>query len=642
MGSEQRDQSLPFMFEIVHPNSGDTLSFVLPVNPQDYSIASSPMSQIKQTHGGLHVERSGLAPQKISMQGTFGYRGTLKGGNAKRLSAGADMTGWDLYKQIEEGLTSFYRSYESTVDSQGTIKFYNFADQAFFEVEVTQFTFLRSTKHPHLYRYNIAMTVLGPLDVSSSGKDDLLSQTLSEIPEIAEETGFWSSLVGTFSSTSQLIIDKVAKIEAIEEQINTVALAVSNFRSLVSDFIEAPFSLIGTTIDAIDSVIDTIESIEELPHEVTSHLNSVKRQFLVLTLHEDKFQESLATTGSNASELYASDENYESDDQEIVTVEIEATAKAVGARSMDIPELTLFANDDTEGESYSSVSQKVTHNMTIRGMAEKYLGSSDSWQRIAAVNNLEYPYIVAEDSFDAFRGQLYRGRLARAVSAESVVVRMNGYTPEAGDLFVVKIKNRLTAFTISSCDSTSSSIQKITLETEIPVDLAAETPVYIYEEELSVLRPGDSVLIPNGTDSTLAIVPNSDAGEFEVKAYGIDEYTDADGQHLVSGTGAEVTVSGDDNLVMQLQHRLSTMRGELAELGHSDYGSDIPKMIGKALLPVWQERIKLEAKRAILEDPRISSVGDLTITIDGSLILISGDVSPINKGSAQQISVALT
>lgn len=154
------------------------------------------------------------------------------------------------------------------------------------------------------------------------------------------------------------------------------------------------------------------------------------------------------------------------------------------------------------------------------------------------------------------------------------------------------------------------------------------------------LTAGQRIRIPGspvGGNSVLDRTVTGTTEDWSGKAYGADEMLDASGAHTPSGSGGVETVSGMENLAMQLQHRLSTMRGELTEVGHPRYGCLLPTFIGKTATDFWAERAKAEAMVALLEDPRVAAVYNLTFTEQNGNVWIEGDVRPVNRVSPERV-----
>lgn len=81
--------------------------------------------------------------------------------------------------------------------------------------------------------------------------------------------------------------------------------------------------------------------------------------------------------------------------------------------------------------------------------------------------------------------------------------------------------------------------------------------------------------------------------------------------------GADLkTLAGVDNLKQALLLRFLTPAGELAPLGHKDYGSRLHELIGKLDTEANRNRAKLYVLQALAGEPRIEKVLAVTVTSD--------------------------
>jgi phage baseplate assembly protein W len=97
-------------------------------------------------------------------------------------------------------------------------------------------------------------------------------------------------------------------------------------------------------------------------------------------------------------------------------------------------------------------------------------------------------------------------------------------------------------------------------------------------------------------------------------------YLSGDGRHEnadvdVSTTAAPgglrrdlLAVTGLDNAVQAVIHRLKTMKGELAPLGHPDYGSRHHELIGEPNSEHNRNLVKLYILQALAREPRVAEV----------------------------------
>jgi len=73
------------------------------------------------------------------------------------------------------------------------------------------------------------------------------------------------------------------------------------------------------------------------------------------------------------------------------------------------------------------------------------------------------------------------------------------------------------------------------------------------------------------------------------------------------------TQQGLANLVQSLIVRLMTERGELAPLGHPDYGSRHHRLVGEPNTVSNQNLVKLYMIECIKQEPRIDSIAQITV-----------------------------
>ncbi|HET9179987.1 MAG TPA: GPW/gp25 family protein [Terriglobia bacterium] len=94
----------------------------------------------------------------------------------------------------------------------------------------------------------------------------------------------------------------------------------------------------------------------------------------------------------------------------------------------------------------------------------------------------------------------------------------------------------------------------------------------------------------------------------------------ARGSDLFYGTRPETrqvdlqTLAGNENLEQALLLRFLTPMGELALLGHPDYGSRLSELIGELNNDTNRNRAKMYVLQALALEPRIKKVLRLTVT----------------------------
>lgn len=144
------------------------------------------------------------------------------------------------------------------------------------------------------------------------------------------------------------------------------------------------------------------------------------------------------------------------------------------------------------------------------------------------------------------------------------------------------------------------------------------------------LATGQKLKIPGASAGVGQVAQDPSEEDFENLLFGADEVLNREG-NMAAVNKDIATVSGMDNLAMQLMHRITTIKGELAELGHPEYGSLVPTFIGQTMTPVWEERILFECRMACESDPRVQYVENSRFYNEGTAIFYEGVVYPINN-----------
>jgi phage baseplate assembly protein W len=111
-------------------------------------------------------------------------------------------------------------------------------------------------------------------------------------------------------------------------------------------------------------------------------------------------------------------------------------------------------------------------------------------------------------------------------------------------------------------------------------------------------------------------------------------FEDADLEAALSPTAAPalrdlVIRSGVDNLEQALANRLKTRKGELAPLGHPNYGSQHHELVGEPNVDRTRNLIKLYVLRALRDEPRVRRV-------------LKADVRPEHEPPRANVRIELT
>jgi phage baseplate assembly protein W len=109
----------------------------------------------------------------------------------------------------------------------------------------------------------------------------------------------------------------------------------------------------------------------------------------------------------------------------------------------------------------------------------------------------------------------------------------------------------------------------------------------------------------------------------------------------VTKSGDLMTVHGRQNLGQAILHRLLTRRGELAELGHPEYGSRLHELVGEPNNSRTRDLVRLYAKECIAQDPRIHEIARLavhTAADNPHVVLLDITVLPIKSSVPMNIT----
>jgi phage baseplate assembly protein W len=96
------------------------------------------------------------------------------------------------------------------------------------------------------------------------------------------------------------------------------------------------------------------------------------------------------------------------------------------------------------------------------------------------------------------------------------------------------------------------------------------------------------------------------------------------------------TVAGVDNLVQALLIRFNTPLGDLAALGHPEFGSRLHDLIGRGNTETTRNLVRLFTLETLRQEPRVGQVRGLFVqTIDRQpdRVLVSVDLTPIESST---------
>lgn len=84
---------------------------------------------------------------------------------------------------------------------------------------------------------------------------------------------------------------------------------------------------------------------------------------------------------------------------------------------------------------------------------------------------------------------------------------------------------------------------------------------------------------------------------------------------LITPSGDLATVSHRENLVQAILNRLLTRKGELAQLGHPEYGSRLHTLIGELNNTRTQGFAALYIRECLIQEPRVRQIKQITFAL---------------------------
>ena len=94
------------------------------------------------------------------------------------------------------------------------------------------------------------------------------------------------------------------------------------------------------------------------------------------------------------------------------------------------------------------------------------------------------------------------------------------------------------------------------------------------------------------------------------------------------------SVSGEDNLAQAIIDRLATEQGELDDLGHANYGSNLDAFIGEVNDEETRQRIMLAVSECLAQEERIKEVINVSVTVnpqDPHGVIIEVNILPVES-----------
>lgn len=269
---------------------------------------------------------------------------------------------------------------------------------------------------------------------------------------------------------------------------------------------------------------------------------------------------------------------------------------------------------------------------TLDRLALRYMGSADQADLLYSLNNLEYPGVVGDPTFQ--RHVWATGQVQVTASASVTVQVGQQFQTGAGPGVETRTYTSTQEVALSSGQSASVSVQATVpghygntpaSTVNLAVGLSSVTvtnPSPISGGRvLRVLMPGDYITIPgNSTQST----PTDRLSLANVDAQGGVDLLWTPTGGLALSTDDLLVTNGPDTIAADIGAAIATPLGSVP--WDPLFGSLVPTTLGGAGDLVGQ-RIAVLAQGAASADSRVLSVGSVEIDTQGQFVLIGLDVT---------------
>ena len=284
-----RDDRLRYGFTFMFDRYGLQEFITLFINPEIFEQNEPARIAITQTRGGAFVDNFGWGLKTVTLRGITGFRSRDMGGRT--------VSGHEHFLELRTMIRDW--TFNSKVDpDQNHLYFYNWADEEYYEIAVTNFQLLRNVNRPLLYQYNLTFTVLQNLSEKPEWRPEdeaytdymnapekrapIVGSSLTGLVEnvndivdgnidisgMTEGTQTWAGLIGKGVEYYNTATEAYETVESVISDVEDLAGDISMFVSGATSFISKPFELVRDLATSIGDVIDSMCSVKNVPHEL--------------------------------------------------------------------------------------------------------------------------------------------------------------------------------------------------------------------------------------------------------------------------------------------------------------------------------------------------------------------------------------
>jgi hypothetical protein len=611
----------------------DSIFHLFPVMPESLSVSQRYLQTITPTQGGVFIDEYGRAPSPVVMSGTFGrspkldiasgQEALLK--NADALSAttvrqslstagtayspesfdlkrGAPVTGYKLVKMLSE-MVDLSHIPDPKTGNLPTAIFYNFAFGQFYEVALTGFQAQMDVERNGIWYYQLEMVMLkrvnhGLIDSMTSlrliGEPTkvyqrsrmLVNQRLQELEQVTKPDAERKSPLLSDKNRARLQ-NALDTVQRGRELISRIDGFVSPLRGI--DVLEYGASALDKTLGlAPGTVIRFYDAIRQLPRtaqELQSIWTQSTRRLPIETWND------LTLTRRSVQEVRPAIDRYISATSAVQGGPITSPANAAAA--------TLYPLD------------------------------------MERVVTLAETALLAEEQLDAIDVMLSLYGFTDAPSASSSVVLSPPPVESMGP--------GSSSYIIRQGDTLLGIAQREYGDEDAWTLVASVLPPTFAglasTESLNTLI-GTTIQLPAINTETAPLVPYVWAAPNGIAALGRDLPDTLQVVTRPDGSTELVVLSEFETLLQGLIHRLQTPLGTIPD--DQTFGSSIPAMIGQDFGPLSGVMNEAKITEALREDPRLTTVTDVTVLQDNDLLEIAFSGTARNSGSFGNVNFSIS
>jgi hypothetical protein len=723
-----RTDRLGYGFTFMYDNTRKSPRWLtLNINPEEFTQSEPSRITVTQTKGGAFVDHFGTGLKTISLRGITGYH--------HRSVGGTKISGHDHFLILRQLIRDWEDAAKDNPE-ENHLYFFNWADEEYLAIVVTNFQLLRSVTRPLLYQYNIQFTairdVANPLTyfnfLDPTGEKlldpaaraplarDSLNKELKNVTDIVEGkkdisgmspgTQEWSGYIAKGKTYYDTVSGAYSTVESLISNVDNFSKIIEMYVNGVTTFITKPFELVKDLTTSLEDVVHEMCAVANVPHEL---VRSFREMICAIrTFPESLFKgfsnpylfEGSSNCGSSLGIPYASVSVFSNSFE--VTKQIPADRNV--SQVFSVPQLSLLLKEvpiqvkgvylETDvtrsGNNYfeslagkqvnltsipnstvvvdysvkqitnseniiklEAASAKILiEGVTLERLAEEAYNKPSRWKEIALYNYLEYPFIV-ERTFNKeikatgkvrfYRRSGFLGTIDIPLGTEVYVPeymgtkQINFFTTETKVLDLALVFVDISVEAVRAGDIGNVGTGRISGFAPISgIDRIFNTISTFGGKIWKVVKPGDIIMIPKTSSETVSVVVGSKSYE---DLFGIDLAIDKYGE---LGYGQEAVkdfkmVVGTTNLVQALRNRINTEKRFY--IYHIEYGSNLPYYIGRKNDPYWVNLVRQEVKSVCLRDPRISTVNNFSMVVQGDVIAIKLNAIPINEHTALPVTL---